>query len=81
MAVRIISSIVALPLLLLFVILGGVYLKAALLVVSLIGMYEFYMAVSKRINAAHLLGFIMEIAYIFMLEGLSLIHISEPTIP
>lgn len=74
MAIRIITSIVGIPILIFFVILGGAWLKAALLIVSLIGMYEFYMAVSKKLTIAHLFGFLMEIVYIFLIENTNIIY-------
>ncbi len=64
MAVRIISSIVAIPLLIFFIVWGGVPLYLAVLVISLIGMYELYKAVSGRIKIVHFAGFIMECVYI-----------------
>lgn len=63
MLVRIISAVVAIPLLLFFIIVGGVPLKCAVLVLSLIGMYELYKAVSGRIKAVHLVGFLLELFY------------------
>ncbi|MDO4301850.1 MAG: phosphatidate cytidylyltransferase [Clostridia bacterium] len=63
MVVRIISAVAAIPLLLFFVIVGGVPLKCAVLALSLIGMYELYKAVSGKIKAVHLVGFILEVLY------------------
>lgn len=63
MLVRIISSVVAIPLLLFFIIVGGVPLKCAVLLLSLIGMYELYKAVSGKIKAVHIVGFALEILY------------------
>lgn len=75
MAVRIISGVVGLPILLAIVLLGGIWLKLGVLFVSLIGMYEFYKAVSKKIMPIHFIGFLMEILYIFFID----IQISERT--
>ena len=69
MAIRVISAVIGLPILIFFVVMGGIYLQAAIAVVSLIGMFEFYMAVSKKIKAVHIVGFLTQILYI------SLIHI------
>jgi phosphatidate cytidylyltransferase len=68
MAVRIISSLVGIPILLFFVISGGVFLKLALALISCLGMYELYMAVSKKIKPVHFVGFITEILYIVFLD-------------
>ncbi len=68
MAVRIISSIVGIPILLFFIISGGVFLKLALALISCLGMYELYLAVSKKIKIVHFIGFITEILYIIFLD-------------
>ena len=48
MLIRIISSIVALPLLFFFVIKGGVYLEVAACIISLIALYEFSNVLKKK---------------------------------
>lgn len=63
MVVRIISAVVAIPLLLFFIIVGGLPLRCAVLVLSLIGMYELYKAVSGKIKTVHLVGFLLELIY------------------
>ncbi len=63
MAVRIISAVVAIPLLLFFVIVGGLPLRCAVSVVSLIGIYELYKAVSGEIKTVHIAGFLAAIIY------------------
>lgn len=68
MAVRVISSIIGFPLLAVIVILGGIYLKIGILAVALIGLYEFYMAVSKEIKFIHITGFLMTIIYICFID-------------
>lgn len=50
MLIRLISSVVALPILFLFVILGGLYLKVAVCAVSLLALYEFYQALKVKFN-------------------------------
>lgn len=72
MGIRIVSSVLGIPLLIFLIVKGGIFLKVALLLVSLIGMYEFYMAVSKKLNIAHIIGFIVEIVYIIMMDNLSI---------
>ncbi len=64
MAVRIISSIIGLPILICLVLLGGIFLKAGVIILSLIGMYEFYMAVDKKIQPVHWVGFLLAVIYI-----------------
>ena len=44
MLVRIISSVILLPVLIAVVFLGGIWLKIGILAASLIGMHEFYNA-------------------------------------
>lgn len=48
MITRVISSIIALPLLFLFVIKGGVFLEVAAFIVSAIALHEFFAALKKR---------------------------------
>lgn len=63
MAIRIISTLVALPFLFFFVIMGGCYLQVATTAVALIGMYELYKAVSGKIKPIHFIGFIAMLIY------------------
>lgn len=63
MKTRIISAIIAIPLLLFFIIYGGLPLRIVTAILSLIGMYELYKAVSGKIKSVHLAGFILEILY------------------
>ena len=60
MTKRVISSVVAIPVLLAVVIAGGLWFKIAIGLVACIGMYELYKAVSKKLKPVHLLGFVME---------------------
>ena len=64
MAVRVISSLIGIPLLIFLVAYGGLPLYLAVLVISLIGMYELYKAVSGRIKLVHFAGFLLECLYI-----------------
>jgi phosphatidate cytidylyltransferase len=55
--------------LLIFLFLGGVYLKYFALILSLVGMYEFYKVVKeKNINAIAIVGYILCIAYYILLD-------------
>lgn len=75
MTKRVISSVVAIPILLAVVIAGGLWFKIAIGLVACIGMYELYKAVSKKLKPVHLLGFVMEIMYIaFIDKGLSITY-------
>jgi len=75
MTKRVISSVVAIPVLLAVVIAGGLWFKIAIGLVACIGMYELYKAVSKKLKPVHLLGFVMEIMYIaFIDKGLSITY-------
>ncbi len=63
MVIRIISAAVGIPFLLFFIIIGGIPLKIMTLLVSLIGMYELYRAVSGRLKPVHIVGFLLNIVY------------------
>jgi len=69
MAVRVISAVVGLPFLIVIVWLGGIYLQIASVIVSLIGMYEVYKAISKQIKAVHYIGFLIEIVYMIFIHS------------
>lgn len=68
MATRVITSIVGLPLLIGIILIGGIYLKISILIVSLIGMYEFYKAVSKEITIINIIGFLINTLYILFID-------------
>jgi phosphatidate cytidylyltransferase len=70
MLVRVISSIVASPLLLIFIIAGGVPLRCAVLFFSLVGMGEIYKAVSGKIKPVHFVGFALEVVYTYCMYKL-----------
>lgn len=69
MLIRIISSIVALPLLFFFVLMGGTYLEVAVGVISLIALYELMNALKKKYNPVivptYLLLIVFSLAYRF----------------
>ena len=68
MVVRIISAIVAIPLLLFFIIYSGYPLIYAVGFISLVGMYELYKAVSGKIKPIHLIGFLSTILYLLVMH-------------
>ncbi|MBR1443342.1 MAG: phosphatidate cytidylyltransferase, partial [Firmicutes bacterium] len=67
MLIRIISSVVGLPILLFFVIMGGLTMKIGLIFLSLVGLYELYHAVSGENKAVHIFGYAAAIVYILLL--------------
>lgn len=54
------------PILAALVILGGLWLKAGLLLLGILGMYEFYKAASGKFKPLHIAGFVFAAAYIFV---------------
>lgn len=65
---RYLGALVLSPLLI-FLFLGGIYLKYFALVLSLAGMYEFYKVVkAKNINAISYVGYVLCIAYYIILD-------------
>lgn len=77
MAVRIISAVVAIPLLLFFIICGGLPLRAAVLVLSLVGMGELYKAVSGKFKAVHFVGFALEVVYAFCMSKIHILGVDD----
>ncbi len=67
MVIRIISGVIGLPILAAFLVLGGFPLKFGILFLSLIGLFEFYKAVSKKILPVHIFGFLTAILYVLAL--------------
>ena len=67
MVIRTISGIIGLPILAVFLVLGGDFLKFGILFLSIIGLFEFYKAISKDFKPVHILGFIGSILYIGLL--------------
>ncbi len=68
MRTRIISGAVIFLALLFFIIIGGIPLQAAVGVLSVIGMFEFYRAVSKNITFSHYIGFAFAIVYVIFMD-------------
>lgn len=66
MLIRIISSIVALPLLLFFVIKGGVYLELAVGGITLLALYEFYNALKKKFNPVIWPSFVFTVLFYWL---------------
>ncbi len=68
MAKRILTSVVALPVLVAFVVIGALPLKLALAAIAGIGLYELFMAVSKRIMLVHYVSFAFSLFYFLLLD-------------
>ena len=64
---RIVSGVVGLPILILLVISGGIWLQTALGLIILIGLWEFYSALSKVIKPIHYLGFVFAVLHIVIM--------------
>lgn len=68
MAVRILSSIVGLPILIFIVVYGGLPLQICVALFSLIGLREFYHAFSKKFQPEHLIGYLFSVIYFVWIE-------------
>ena len=66
---RILSSIIGLPLLMLFVILGGWPLKIAVFILITVAMYELYDALSKRRMSIHYVGYVFAAVYMYFIDN------------
>ncbi|WP_058485188.1 phosphatidate cytidylyltransferase [Defluviitalea phaphyphila] len=67
MRLRIITSIIGIPLLLGIVILGGEVLKISLGFISIVGMYEFYKAMDIKVNTIKFVGYFFALIFIFFI--------------
>lgn len=66
---RYIGALVLTPLVV-FLLLGGIYLRGLILILSLLGMYEFYKVIkSREINPISIVGYIMCIIYYIILNN------------
>lgn len=68
MAIRIISGVLGLPILIAIVLFGGITLKIGVLIASFIGMYEFYKAFTKKFVITHLIGYAFAFFYIVFIN-------------
>jgi len=66
---RVLSSIVGLPILLLFVVLGGWPLKAAVFFLIAIAMHELYDALSKKRMSIHYVGYLFAAVYMVFIDS------------
>ena len=64
MTKRIITSVIGLPLLIAVIYLGGFWLRAGLLLLSVIGLFEFYRALSGKSLLIHFTGYFFSAVYL-----------------
>lgn len=72
MITRILTSVIGIPILIAIVAFSGFPLRIALMIVSLIGVYEFYNAVNSKIKKINVIGYLFTIIYSFILLKLDL---------
>jgi len=65
---RAITSVVALPFLIVLVLLGDLYLQIGLIALSMIGLYELYRAVSGKNLSVHIVGYLFCAIYILSID-------------
>ena len=66
---RVLSSIIGLPILLLFVILGGWWLKGMVFVLIVIAMRELYDALAKKRMSIHYIGYLFAAVYMAFIDS------------
>lgn len=65
---RILTTVLLLPVFIVLILLGGIYLRIAIMILSLVGMKEVYVALSKKNKSVHIIGYIFCIFYNLMIE-------------
>ncbi len=70
MGVRIISSVVGLPVLIFFVGYGGIPLQTVILLASLIGMHEFYQAFSLKSKGVQYISYFFAVVYMIFIDDI-----------
>ena len=70
MKTRILSAVVALPLLLFIVISGGIWLHVGVGLLGLIGMYEFNRAIAGEVKGAHIIAYLFGLFYVVFMDQL-----------
>ena len=71
MKTRIISALVALPLLIFIVVSGGLWMHLGIAVLGLVGMYEFNKAISKEVKGTHIIAYLFGLVLCIKMESLS----------
>lgn len=69
MRARIITAVIGIPLLLFIILSGGWILKISLCCLILIGMYEFYNAMEKKLHPIKSIGYIFTLFFIFLISN------------
>lgn len=65
---RIVSGVLLLPVLLFFIIAGGIWMRCAVFMLSIVGLYEFYRAFFKKIHFPQYIGFVFSAFYIIFTD-------------
>ena len=68
MKTRIISALVALPLLIFIVVSGGLWMHLGFAVLGLVGMYEFNKAISKEVKGTHIIAYLFGLIYLIFID-------------
>ena len=68
MKTRIISALVALPLLIFVIVSGGMWTHIGIAVLGLVGMYEFNKAISKEVKGTHIIAYIFGLIYVIFID-------------
>ena len=68
MNIRIISGIAIVPVVVFFIVLGGLALKLGILTLSIIGMFEFYRAMETKSSLANFIGYFFAVVYMVFAE-------------
>ena len=68
MKTRIISALVALPLLIFVIVSGGMWTHIGIAVLGLVGMYEFNKAISKEVKGTHIIAYLFGLIYVIFID-------------
>ena len=68
MKTRIISALVALPLLIFIVVSGGLWMHLGIALLGLVGMYEFNKAISKEVKGTHIIAYLFGLVYLIFID-------------
>ncbi len=68
MAIRILSSVIGLPILIFFVIYGGIPLQSVILLAGLIGMHEFYSAFHLKSKGVQYIAYFFAVIYMIWID-------------
>ncbi len=73
MLIRVLTGVLGLPLIFFLLHAGGTLLQIAVLISSLICLYEVYNAFAKKFMPIHVLGYLLSVAYIFILNNFTFV--------